>query len=562
MSALVPDAVDPNIAIPSGRAGLGRHTSVMASGTALSRVLGFARIALLVYAIGPTGNAANSFAIGNSLPNVLFLLIAGGVLNAVLVPQVVRAYQRPGSDGEEYVNRLLTLGTASLAGFTALVLLAAPLIVPVFSSFKDPHVTGLAVLFAYWCLPQIFFYGLYALLGQVLNARGSFGPLMWAPVVNNVVAIAGLGGFIGVFGIYRQHKDALGDPGTWTGTKVAVLAGTATLGVVAQALVLLIPLHRSGFRYRARWGLRGAGLATAGRVALWTFAGLAVGQLGVVLVFNVSSAVGNTTGGGAGLAGTAVYNNAFLVFMLPHSLVTVSLLTALFTGLSARAAAGDLHAVRADLSFGLRTVALFAIIAAAVLMVLASPVARMLQPGASAQEVAALAGVIVAMLAGLPAFGAWSVAQRVFYAYGDARAMFPIQVVMAAVVVIGALLTQALTAPRYWVVGAGIAMSSSYVVGAVVALWMLARKLKGIEARRIARLHLLAGTAATVAAGTGWGTARLLGGFDGELAHAALISMLIGLVMLGVYAALLKVMRTAELDNLLRPLLRQMRHRT
>ncbi|WP_407342173.1 murein biosynthesis integral membrane protein MurJ [Pengzhenrongella phosphoraccumulans] len=562
MSALVPDAVDPNVAIPVVRAGLGRNTSLMASGTALSRVLGLARIALLVYAIGPTGIAADSFAIGNSLPNVLFLLIAGGVLNAVLVPQVVRAYQRPGSDGEEYVNRLLTLGTALLVGCAALLTLAAPLIVPVFSSFRDPHVTGLAVLFAYWCLPQIFFYGLYSLLGQVLNARGSFGPLMWAPVVNNVVAIAGLGVFIGVFGIYHDHNVALGDPGAWTATKVALLAGTATLGVVAQALVLLVPLHRSGFRYRPRWGLRGVGLATAGRVALWTFAGLAVGQVGVVVVYNVSSAVGNTTDGGAGLAGTAMYGYAFLVFMLPHSLVTVSLLTALFTGLSARAAAGDLPAVRADLSFGLRTVGLFTVIAAAVLMVLASPVARVLQPGASAQEVTALAGVIVAMLVGLPAFGAWSMAQRVFYAYADARAMFPIQVVMAAVVVVGALLAQALTAPRYWVVGAGIAMSSSYVVGATVALWMLAYRLKGIDARRIARPHLLAGTAAAVAAGTGWGMARLLGGFDGGLAHAVLISIAIGLVMLGVYVALLKVMRVAELDDLLRPLLRQMRRRT
>lgn len=549
------DALLPASIVPAGRAGLGRHTTLMASGTAVSRVLGFVKAGLLVYAIGFTGNAANTFAVGNKLPNILYLLIGGGVLNAVLVPQVVRAYQRPGADGDDYVNRLLTLGSALLAVLAAVLTVGAPLLVAAYTNM-DPGQTGLAVLFAYWCLPQVFFYGLYTLIGQVLNARGSFGPLMWAPVANNLVSMAGIGAFLAVYGYY---DGATTDATTaWTGGRVALLAGTTTLGVVAQALVLLLPLYRSGFRYRPRWGIRGAGLGQAGNVASWTFAGLVVGQLGVLVLTNVASAVSDTAGGGVGLAGNAVYDYAFLIFMLPHSLVTVSLLTALFTGLSTRAAAGDVSGVRSDLSFGLRTIGLFTVIAAAVLMVLAVPFARIVQPAASAQEVSTLAGVIVVLVVGLPMFGVWSMAQRVFYAYADARSMFPIQVAMAAVVALGALGAQAFTEPRYWVDIAGLATSISYAIGAIVAVAMLRRRLDGIDAGRVLRLYVRAGLAAGVAATTGWATTHAVGGLDGDRGRALVVCVGVGLLMSGVYVALLRLMRVRELDDLLRPLLRRM----
>ncbi|RYV51094.1 murein biosynthesis integral membrane protein MurJ [Pengzhenrongella frigida] len=542
----------------SGHTNLGKHTSLMASGTAVSRILGFVKGSLLVYAIGMTGGAADAFALGNTLPNILYLLIAGGVLNAVLVPQVVRAYQRTDGQGDDYVNRLLTLGTVALAVLTAILTLAAPVFVAIYSNLGDPALTGLAVLFAYWCLPQVLFYGVYTLIGQVLNARGSFGPLMWAPVVNNLVSMAGLGVYLAVFGSFNANKDVIADPTTWSGGQVALLAGTATLGVVAQAFVLFIPLYRSGFRYLPRWGFRGVGLGRAGQVASWTFAGLVVGQLGILVVTNVASAVNSTPDAGLGVAGNAVYSYAFLVFMLPHSLVTVSLLTALFTGLSAKAAVGDVAAVRDELSFGLRTVGLFTVFATAVIAVLAYPFARVLQFSASPADISALATVIVVMILGLPAFGAWSMAQRVFYAYEDARSMLPIQIGMALVVVAGSLLGQALLSPKYWVAGAGAAMTLSYGVGAVVALWMQRRRLEGFGAGRVLRLYVRVGVAAGVAAGAGWAVVHLIGGLpDTGFGRAALICAVVGLLMTAIYAGLLKVMRVSELDDLLRPLLRR-----
>ncbi|MFZ5868953.1 MAG: murein biosynthesis integral membrane protein MurJ, partial [Actinomycetota bacterium] len=215
--------------------GLLRSSAVMAAGTATSRVLGFLRAAVLAWAIGVNAPAADAFALANTVPNNLYMLIAGGVLNAVLVPQIVRASRRA-DGGQEYLDRLLSVSLAILVTLTVALTVGAPLVVTLYANDFDGDLLALTVAFALWCLPQVFFYGLYTLLGQVLNARGSFGPYMWAPVVNNVVAIAGLLTFAALFG-----SGAAAHPvGSWTPAKIAVLAGTATLGVATQALVLLV----------------------------------------------------------------------------------------------------------------------------------------------------------------------------------------------------------------------------------------------------------------------------------------------------------------------------------
>ncbi|MFS0705398.1 murein biosynthesis integral membrane protein MurJ [Cellulomonas sp. 179-A 9B4 NHS] len=523
----------------------------MASGTAVSRLLGFLRAMALAAAIGATGQAADAFSVANKLPNVLFMLLAGGVLNAVLVPQVVRAYKRQA--GQEYVDRLLSFGFALLAVLTVGLTLAAPPLVRLYADFASEAQLQLAITFAYWCIPQLFFYGAYALLGQVLNARQSFGPYMWAPVVNNVVSIVGFGVFIAVFG--RDVTAAA----TWDAGRIAVLAGTATLGVVAQALVLVPFLRRAGVSYRWRWGLRGSGLGRAGTVATWTFVGLAIGLLGNLLVSRVASAAPGASDD-AYVAGNAAYDYAFTLFMLPHSLVTVSLLTALFTRLSTQAHDEDTAAVRGTLSSGLRVVGLFTVLAAAGLVVLAEPVTRLVLFSQPQGSVDAVAGVVAAMAVGLPAFGAWSMCQRVYYAYEDARGMVPIQVAMVVVVVGGTLLGQALLPSTAWVAGAGLSMSVSYVVGAVAALVLLRRRLRDVDARAVVRTHARALLAGLVAAGVGllgllalerWGPE----GVAGAVVQCVVVGGAMGLVYLGG----LRLMRVRELDLLLGPLLRRLR---
>ena len=534
---------------------LGRNAAVMAAGTAVSRVLGVIRNTMLVAAVGLTSSlAADAFAIANWLPNVFYMLLAGGVLNAVLVPQVVRAYRS--ANGQEYVDRLLTLAFAIFGGATLLLTLAAPLIVRLIVS--DPAQVDLATAFAFICLPQVFFYGVYTLLGQVLNARGIFGPYMWAPVVNNVVAIAGLAVFIAAYGGYVASPEGVPDDlSVWDGGRITILAGTATLGVVAQALILAVPLYRSGFRYRPRGRWRGTGLGKAGQVAGWTFAALAAGQVGVLVVMRVAAAASDTQL--AGVAGNNAYNNAFGIFMLPHSLVTVSLVTALFTRLSDHAAARDVAAVRADFSQGLRTIAVFTLFAAPALSVLAVPLVRVLYPTTRTADVTAMAPIIVAFMAGLVAVGAWALCQRVFYAYEDAKGLFRIQVIMAGVVATTALLGWLVAPPQHWVAWSAAGIAASYVVGAVWGGAQVWRRLGG-GLSRIIRLHVRAGLAAVVATGLGWLVSRLFGDVAaGGWFRALATCVVVGLVMLGTYLLLLRRLGVTELDDVLRPLMSRLR---
>ncbi len=527
----------------------------MASGTLVSRLLGFVRTAVQGAVLGvSTQVGAQTFDVANKVPNVFYMLLAGGVLNAVLVPQIVRALKRP-DGGEDYVNRLVTLALAVMAGATVLLTLAAPLVMRLYAPSWPAEWTALATLMAFWCLPQVFFYGLYTVLGQVLNAKGSFGPYMWAPVINNVVAIASLLVF------------ALVAPGAkeWSAERfdaasIAVLAGGATLGIVAQALVLLWPLHRSGFRYRPRWGVRGSGLGTAGRVAGWTFAGVVVGQLVFVLTTQIATDAGEyLTVNDLHAPTNATYTPAYLLFMLPHSLVAVSLVTALFTRISSSAAHGDTAAVRRDFSSGARTVLVAGVLATAALVAL-GPWIGIALFGAEGVFVGRVAA---AMALGLVPFSVTYLVQRVFYAYEDARTPFTVSAVVAAVMAAGDLACWLLLPPRWTVLGIALAMSLSNVVGVVLGLVLLRRRLRsldgrGIDGHLVLRTLVRALIIGALSGGAAYGVAVLLARLGDSRVVALAVVVVGGLVLLGLFVALCRAMRVRELTDLVAPLLRRL----
>ncbi|MBK5248203.1 MAG: murein biosynthesis integral membrane protein MurJ, partial [Actinomycetales bacterium] len=531
--------------------GLASSATLMFTGTLASRVLGLVRNALLVAAIFSIGGAADAFSVANKLPNIFYMLIAGGVLNAILVPQIVRA-MRHDDGGQEYVNRLLTLAGALLLGLTVLLTAASSVLVTVYASeFRDGPWAALAITFGFWCIPQLFFYGMYTLLGQVLNARSNFGPYMWAPVANNIVAIAGLVAYLVIFGRFDSSNPAAA--ADWTSARIALLAGTATLGVIMQAVVLIVPLYRSGFRFRLTWGVRNSGLRSASRVAMWAFAALAVGQVGYIAVSNLAAAA-STAGASAGdlsVAGNAAYDNAFLVFMLPQSLITVSLVTAMFTRMSANAAGGDLGKVRADLSLALRTLGVFTVFASGALAVLAIPMIQVIQfDRADFEAYRAVAHVLVAMLAGLTAIAVWTMTQRVYYAFEDTRSLFLIQIPMAAIVLVGCVLTFLLLDAQWWVAGAGAATAVSSTFGALVSYLALRRRLPSLDGARVLRTHVRLVLAMLPAALIGWGLLRLWGvqtSFVGALVRVLTLGLLMGIV----YLVLLRRLRVSELDSLL-----------
>ena len=327
------------------------------------------------------------------------------------MPQIVKAAAHD-DGGRAFVSKLFTLGTVVLLVVTALATIAAPWLVQLYAPGFPPDQQALATAFAYWCLPQILFYGLYALVGEALNARRVFGPFTWAPIVNNVVSIAGFLVFIVLFGAERRRRRP-GRP-----QMIALLAGTATLGIVVQAVILLMLLAA---RPACTCVPISAGAASAsnqlGRLAGWTFLMVVAGQLAGLVQSRVLSDAAEDD------PGVLVTQNAWLLFMLPYSIIVLSIGTPYFTQLSEHAAAGRDDDVRGDIGRSIRTLGLFIVIATAALA--GGRGARFAdlhrQPRRGRRRRAACC--CASSWASCP-LAVLFVVQRTFYAYDDTRTPF------------------------------------------------------------------------------------------------------------------------------------------
>ncbi|WP_402463771.1 murein biosynthesis integral membrane protein MurJ [Isoptericola aurantiacus] len=540
------------------KAGLGRSSLAMSLGTAASRASGLVRTMLLVACVGSIGTVADAFDIANKLPNMLFALISAGVLQSVLVPQILKSMQA--HNARERLDKLLTLSGLGLLSGTIVLVAAAPLVVTLLT-LSEPagaEARELAIVFAYWCLPQVFFYGLYTLLGQVLSAHGRFAAYGWAPVANNVVSLLGFGAFILLFG--HAPADGITDLSGWTTAQTLLLAGTATLGIAAQALLLIMPLRRAGFRWGFRLGLRGIGLRSAGKVVGWTLGAVALEQVGVVFLTNVLFAAGQSGGDdGATAAGNFAYTNAMSIYLLPHSLVVVSIVTVLFPRMSAAVNSGDLPGVRRDMSLGLRSAGVFSVFSATALVVLAFPLTKALIPTASEVGVEAIAPILRAMAIGTIALGATVLVRRMYFAFEDGRSVFVIQII-ATVSLVAALWLATVALPvTAWAVAAGGAFALSTWISLLLRVRGMSRKLQGMDGPRVLSLYGRAALAAAVAGGLGWLIVHLTDTTAGSSWLAAvLVTAAAGVVMGAAYLAMLKLLRVRELDDALAPILRRL----
>lgn len=545
---------------------LAGHTAVMAAGTLVSRVLGLVRnTILLVAAIGVTGIAADAYSVANRLPNVMFAVLAAGVLNSALVPQIVRAF----ADGRERtVHRILTIGTVGVFAVTVVFTLMAGFWVNVFSDRWGPEQTALAIAFALWCIPQLAFYGLYSLLGQVLNAREQFGPFMWAPVANNVVAIAGLAVYLAAYGRYAPGADPA-SPGDvvdeWTAGPIFLIAGVATLGIAAQALVLIVPLVRGG--YRPRWVWRGpkGELSTVAKVAGWALGAVLVEQVGVALVTRVATAAPLAAAAAdaapgtpaselvpaAGVAGAAVYDMSLTMYLLPHSLVAISLMTVLFTQMSRFASEGNLVRLRESLSEGVRLVGVFMMLASAVLFVAAPHVVRALAMTADGDAIDAVAWVLRFMVIGLVPLGASVMFKQAYFALEDGRTVFLIHIAMTAAWLAVAYGFRWAVEPRWWVAGVALGLTATNVVAVVLRMWGLRSRLGGVDGRRIVLTYAKSLTAALIAAVPGGAVmwlAPTTWNQEGATAVAgsAAVAVAVALVMAATYVLMSRALRIPE----------------
>lgn len=539
----------------AARGGIGRASAILASGTLVSRILGFVNATVLAGAIGYIGAAADGFTLATQIPNSIYALIAGGLLSAVLVPQVVRAATTHEDGGQLYVNRIVTLGIVLFLAVAVAATLAAPLLVRLYAQSGErgftPEGIALATSLAYWCLPQIFFYALYSLLGQVLNARGVFGPFTWAPALNNVIAIVGIAVFIALFGPDPAHRDAA----SWTPQMVALLGGTATLGIAVQALVLTMFWRRAGLTYRPNFRWRGVGLRRTGAAAAWVFGMVLLTQLAAIVETRIGSAA-------TGDASLSVLKYAWLIFMLPHSIVTVSIATAYFTRMSEHAAAGRLTSVRDDLSAALRGILLIMVFATVALVPLSYPFGAFF--GGSFADVSAFAPVLVAYLVGLVPFTVLFLLQRVFYSLDDTRTVFFTQLLQSSLFVVGVLAVG--LAPTA-VIGVGIAlvMSLAGTVQTIVTAALLRPRLGGLDARRVLVRTAQYAAAAVPAGALGVLVVWSLGGYtEGGFASSGRLGAIValgaaGLAMTLLYFGILWLARIPELRGFAAPILSRLR---
>ncbi|WP_327728796.1 murein biosynthesis integral membrane protein MurJ [Streptomyces sp. NBC_00487] len=532
-----------------GRAsGLLKSSAVMAAGTMVSRLTGFIRSAMIVSALG-LALLGESFQVAYQLPTMIYILTVGGGLNSVFVPQLVRAMKDDEDGGEAYANRLLTLVMVILGLLTALAMFAAPLLVRALSTplATNAEANDVAVTFTRYFLPSIFFMGIHVVMGQILNARGRFGAMMWTPVLNNIVIIVTLGAFLWVYGSAADsHMSVENIPPEGE----RLLGIGILLGLVVQALAMIPYLRETGFRMRLRFDWKGHGLGKAAMLAKWTILFVLANQAGALVVTQLATAAVTETN----IAGTgfSAYANAQLIWGLPQAIITVSLMAALLPRISRSAAEDDTGAVRDDISQGLRTTAVAIVPIAFGFVALGIPMCTLIFGSSGTGAATNMGFMLMAFGLGLIPYSVQYVVLRAFYAYEDTRTPFYNTVIVAAVNASASAICFFVIPARWAVVGMAASYGLAYMIGVGVAWRRLKKRLGGdLDGSKVmrtyARLSIASLPAALVSGAACYGISRSLGqGVGGSM--LALVGG--GIVLLGVFYVAARRMRIEELNSM------------
>ncbi|MFC4588038.1 murein biosynthesis integral membrane protein MurJ [Sphaerisporangium corydalis] len=526
-----------------------RASAIMAAGTMVSRLTGFVRTAVLASAIGVAA-LGDAYNIAYTIPFILFDLLIGGMLSSVVVPMIVKAQKQDADGGRAYEQRLMTVATLALLAIAVVGVLCAPLLIQLLTTDLTPRATEVATTLARYILPQIAFFGIGAIAGAILNTRDRFAAPMWAPVLNNVIVIA-----VGL--TYHFISRTGGDVKAATSSDLALLGLGTTAGIVVQSIVLIIAVHRVGFRFVPRFDLRNARLGEMGRAGVWTLAFVVFNQIGFIVTTNLATgATGKAIEQKLGhVAGIASYSYAFQLFQLPYGIIAVSVITAMLPRMSRYVHDGDLGAIREEFASGVRLVAAVIVPAGLLLMVLGPAVTVLIFAHGSTSVTDALnmGNVLQVFGLALVPFSIYQLLLRVFYSFGDTRT--PALIVAGNVVVNSGLsFVLYLTLPPHLIVmGLAMAFTASYVVGGVAA-WTLASKKVGgglggrIVASGLSRMYVAAIPAAVIALIALWATQELAG--VTPLSSAIMLVAGGGLGVVG-YLVISQRMRIAEISSII-----------
>lgn len=458
----------------------------MAAGTILSRLTGYGRVAALLMAFG-YGRMNDTYNLANTVPNIVYELVVGGVLGATLVT-AFSGWLEEGDDERAWrrISAVVTFAVVTSLVLAVLTALFAPHVIRLYtlanqtSTSADQRAVGSALL--RWFAPQIACLGLITVATALLHVRRRFAAPMWVPILNNVVVIAAIV-VAGRVARAPTLEAARGDLGL-----LAVLGAGTTVGYVVNALALVPSLRRAGVRVRPVWAPRDEAVRHVGRLAGWTLGFVVANQVALFVVIFIA----NRTAGGV-----TAYQSALQLFILPHAIVTVSVMTALLPDLAAAWARRDVEGFRERAVRGLRFVAIVLVPAAVGLALLARPLIALAFEHGEASGEGRLAADLLALLAlGLPGFSCYLYLMRLYQAMADTRSMFGLYLVENAINVV---LAVALVGPL-GVRGLGIAYAAAYTIGALVAGWHLRQRTGGLGGRHLAAtLARVAGASAAMA---------------------------------------------------------------
>lgn len=529
---------------------------VMALGTIVSRITGFAKTALIAVALGVSINA-DVFTVSNTVPNTMYILVAGGVFNVVLVPQLVRAMKKDDDGGEAYASRIITLGLLVLLGATVLLVAVTPylarllfdpsLFTEAFAAERDSAYTLMR-----YCMPQVFFYGAFVLCGQILNARGRFGPMMWAPIINNLVSALVMGAYIVIYGSSEP-----GASGGFSNAAEFLLGVGSTAGIALQAAVLIPYMRRTGFRYRMRFDFRGVGLGHTLKLGTWTLLFVIVNQITYIVINRLATASSTEASSeGTQSAGATVYQIAFLISQVPHGIITVSVFTATIPMLSGLAADRAYPQMRAELTRAMRMVLVALVpIAFAVACTGQLLATVMASYGGLAGSTHVIGKTIIAFTPAMILFSLHYMTLRGFYADEDTRSPFTIQIWLAMTNIVLAIVLTTFARTDQVAMFLAISYGVAYLVGFLVASTKLSARVGVILDASMFGFGIRVAIASALAGATMLGVIEVGDrlGIAGVSVRSAFV-LLIGCGIVGgcVYVISARILRLREVTGLLR----------
>ena len=507
----------------------------VATGTAVSRITGVVRVAVLGAVLGTPGAVADAYDLANGTPNMIYELLIGGVLSSSLVPLFTRLRDEEDDEGQSAV---VTVAVIVISVITVAAVLLAPLIFHLYSLLVSATVNAdqyrdVGTVLARIFLVQIFFYGLNALATSLLNARRRFFAAAWVPVLSNVVIIASLLMVPSVMdGAVPTLQDVLDNS-----TLRWVLGGGATLGIAVMALALIPALVAAKVRLRFRPDFKHPAVATLKSLSGWALGYVVANQVAVVVIRNLLR-------GGDG--SVFAYSRAYLWFVLPHGLLAVSIATTFLPEMSSAINRKDKPGLIERTSLGIRLIAFVTIPAGFGLFVLRRPIigAAFQHGNVTAEDALLTSRALGGFALGLVGFSVYLFVLRVFYAHQDARTPFVINVGENIINIVLALVL----VDRFGLLGLGLSFAIAYLLSSLWALQVVSYKVPGFPVRSLLAALWRMTLASLIMAEAVWFAARLVGDNAGA---GAVLRVVVGTIVGAVvYVGMLFVLKAPELDQL------------